>query len=431
VDSDPEKGNILDFAYDIFIDSALAHGYVENVTAQVAGGLPLTTVRTRWTARRRTSEYDTSKRLIVPKLHNNEVVAADMISRATFKRMDRSAIKTGDVLLFSRVDPAKPVGDTLMVGHLAVAVNIDGEIYMMHATRDYAWRPDATKDSKPIAAGVYYLDDPRREQLGVSNAGEWVEDKAGRQVKIDGKPYYGYNPAKLRPVHDYIVGAHIQGIMVLRPVDGAAPPQAAPAKAAPAAAAVVDVVDVVDSKLTLEQAIKEHLAPGCPPAIAARQRVVDVTYTSLDGKLHQGQIVVDERVEADVSEVFALIRDTKFPVRSVIPISDPAFLTDGRWDDNKSTAANNTSAFNYRAMTGSKKLSMHACGLALDLNPALNPYIKGKKVEPPGAVYDPSVPGTLTADHPITRKFKALGWRWGGDFTTLKDYQHFEKLACP
>jgi peptidoglycan LD-endopeptidase CwlK len=67
-------------------------------------------------------------------------------------------------------------------------------------------------------------------------------------------------------------------------------------------------------------------------------------------------------------------------------------------------------------------------GMSIDINPRSNPYIGEKgKVTPRGAHYDPSKPGTLHADHPIVKEFDRLGWDWGGDWETIKDYQHFEK----
>jgi hypothetical protein len=122
--------------------------------------------------------------------------------------------------------------------------------------------------------------------------------------------------------------------------------------------------------------------------------------------------------------VYVVVRP---PVASVIPISDPVFFANGRWSDHLSMAANNTSSFNYRVVAGTSTLSAHATGRAIDINPAFNPYIRGADTEPPGAVYDPTRPGTLTATHPVTRRFLELGWTWGGDFVALKDYQHFEK----
>jgi hypothetical protein len=218
VDSDPTTGNIFDFAYDIFVDAAARHGLARDVTAEVAGDAGLTTFSARFTARRRTPRYDREQRLIVPRLHNNEVVDAGMITLESFTDMDRSRIQTGDILLFSKIDPTKEVGDGLLVAHMGIAMNVDGEIYMMHATRDYVWRPTATADAPPTATGIYYGDDRRREQLGVTAATLWVADPEGQMIKIDGEPFHGYSPDELRPVHDYLLGAKFRGVMVMRPI---------------------------------------------------------------------------------------------------------------------------------------------------------------------------------------------------------------------
>jgi hypothetical protein len=221
VDSDPTDGNIMDFAYNIFAVNAVERGFLKNVTQEVAGEYRLTTFKTRFTARRRTEEYDKENRLVVPKINHNKVVKAKMISDELFYYMDRSKIQTGDVFLFSRIDPEAPIGEELMVSHLGVALNVDGEIYLMHATRDYVWRPDATQDTPPSTTGIYYAQDPRREQLGVSIATVWVNDYEGRQIKIDDKLYFGYHQTKLRPLHNYMTGAKITGVMVLRPIERA------------------------------------------------------------------------------------------------------------------------------------------------------------------------------------------------------------------
>jgi hypothetical protein len=73
---------------------------------------------------------------------------------------------------------------------------------------------------------------------------------------------------------------------------------------------------------------------------------------------------------------------------------------------------------------------MHALGLAIDINPRRNPYIRGERILPPGSTYDPAAPGTLTPDSPVVRAFKSMGWKWGGDWSELGllDYMHFEKI---
>jgi len=183
---------------------------------------------------------------------------------------------------------------------------------------------------------------------------------------------------------------------------------------------------VVDSKMTADEAF-EGLDPACPKSVRARQVVVALTYWGHDGKVHRGQLVIDRDLVTDVAEVFAVALEHKFPIRSVVPVSHPRFRKDRAWSDDLSMAADNTSGFNYRPVTGGGTLSNHALGRAIDLNPLLNPYVKGAVTLPPGARYDPAVPGTLTADHPVTKAFLARGWAWGGNWTSLKDYQHFEK----
>jgi len=185
---------------------------------------------------------------------------------------------------------------------------------------------------------------------------------------------------------------------------------------------------VIDSNMSEKEAF-DGLHPDCPAEIRKRQRVVTVKYYSFDGKVHRGQLVVDKDLVRDIKKIFRLGLEIRFPVHTVIPVSHPDFRKNGRWDDDLSMAANNTSAFNYRLKVGGGSLSMHARGRAIDLNCVQNPYIKGTTVLPPGSSYQPEIPGTLTADHPITRKFIALGWEWGGNWTSLKDYQHFEKAA--
>jgi len=183
---------------------------------------------------------------------------------------------------------------------------------------------------------------------------------------------------------------------------------------------------VVDSHMTEAEAF-DGLAPECPDEIRRKQKLITVTYYAFDRKVHQGQLVMDADLEEDIRAVFDVALQERFPIHSVIPISDPRFREDGRWDDDLSMAANNTSAFNYRMITGGGRLSRHALGRAIDINPLLNPYIKGSLVLPPSATYDPGAAGTLTPDHPVVRAFLQRGWTWGGTWDVPKDYQHFEK----
>jgi peptidoglycan LD-endopeptidase CwlK len=183
---------------------------------------------------------------------------------------------------------------------------------------------------------------------------------------------------------------------------------------------------IVDSRMSKQEAF-DGLDPNCPKEIRKRQKIVKLKYYSFDGKIHRGQLVIDRELVKDIKKVFKLALAEKFPIFSVIPISHPNFRKNGRWDDDLSMIANNTSAFNYREKTGGGGLSNHAYGRAIDINTVQNPYVKGKLLLPPNGSYDPGAPGTFDANHPIVKKFIELGWDWGGNWTTLKDYQHFEK----
>lgn len=184
---------------------------------------------------------------------------------------------------------------------------------------------------------------------------------------------------------------------------------------------------IVDSKMSQEEAF-DGLDEKCPAEIRNRQKRVTVKYFASDKKIHQGQLVIDGDLENDIKTVFDTALKEGFPIHSLIPISDKRFRKEGCWDDDLSMEANNTSGFNYRQVTGGSRLSKHALGRAIDINPFRNPYIKGSLILPKGAVYNPKTDeGALTADHPVVRSFLRLGWEWGGNWTRLKDYQHFEK----
>lgn len=190
---------------------------------------------------------------------------------------------------------------------------------------------------------------------------------------------------------------------------------------------VAPEIAIIDSKMTGQEAF-DGLNLKCPEEIRKRQKIVKVRYYSSDNSIHQGQLVIDGELEKDIKNVFDLALKERFPIHSVIPISDKRFRKDIRWEDNLSMEANNISGFNYRLITGSSgRLSKHAYGRAIDINPFQNPYIKGNTILPKGAKYDPNVDGTLTTDHPIVRTFLRLGWDWGGNWTSCKDYQHFQK----
>jgi hypothetical protein len=162
---------------------------------------------------------------------------------------------------------------------------------------------------------------------------------------------------------------------------------------------------------------------GCPIG-PAQLRTVRLSYWGFDGRARLGKLVVNRRVTRDVIAVFRRLYAARFPIRRMVPVSKY------RGSDDASMAADNTSAFNCRPAVGSAGgWSMHAYGLAIDVNPVENPYLVGGRVLPPA--------GRRYADRTRTRRgmaveggvlveaFASVGWAWGGGWTHSRDYQHF------
>lgn len=178
-----------------------------------------------------------------------------------------------------------------------------------------------------------------------------------------------------------------------------------------------------DSDMSRDEALAQNPAHPCPYGILQHQDLVTAYYWGFDGKERRGQLVIHRELVADVIALLTRLHADRFPIGSMIPIADPRFA----WDDEASMAANNASGFNYRTIAGTSKLSHHAFGRALDLNPVQNPIVKAGVISPSGAVYDPSMPGTFRADDPYVSLMKSRGWEWGGDWNEPKDYHHFQK----
>jgi hypothetical protein len=176
---------------------------------------------------------------------------------------------------------------------------------------------------------------------------------------------------------------------------------------------------IIDADYTLDEALREG---NIPSSVKNTLDLVTVNYYGFDGKLHQGQIIVNKEIADDIVEIFKVIEETRFPVEKVVPIAEYD------WSDEKSMNDNNTSSFNYRFISGSRILSMHANGLAIDINPKQNPYVKNGTSIPAGSEYKLNNIGTIKPDSKIVKLFKEMGWTWGGDWKSLKDYQHFQKM---
>jgi hypothetical protein len=164
--------------------------------------------------------------------------------------------------------------------------------------------------------------------------------------------------------------------------------------------------------------------PGCPVG-PARLRRLTVSFVGFDARPHTGELVAASTVTAKLTTVFRRLYAARFPIRSMRPVS--AF---GGSDD-RSAAADNTSAFNCRlaVASGPKRWSAHAYGEAIDVNDVENPYVLGSRVIPPAGrpFLDRANgrPGMALPGGVLVRAFASVGWLWGGRWASSPDWQHF------
>ena len=172
-----------------------------------------------------------------------------------------------------------------------------------------------------------------------------------------------------------------------------------------------------------------HDPERCPVPLADLRHLV-VTHVGFDGRAHRGELVVHADVASEVADVFATLYADRFPIERMLLIDE----YDG--DDDRSMAANNTSAYNCRRVAGQSAWSDHAYGRAIDINPVQNPYVVGGDVRPPAARPYVSVdrsadarshPGVIREDGVVHREFDRIGWEWGGLFAE-PDFQHFSSF---
>jgi hypothetical protein len=161
---------------------------------------------------------------------------------------------------------------------------------------------------------------------------------------------------------------------------------------------------------------------GCP-VTASELSWVRVSFWGFDKRRHTGELLVNRSVADDVVSVFRRLYAARYPLEEM-RITRLAEL-----DAPPTGDGNNTGAFVCRPMRGGSSYSQHAYGLAIDVNPFQNPYLKEDQVLPElaSSYLDRGWirPGVITPRGPVVRAFAAIGWAWGGAWQSLKDYQHF------
>lgn len=152
---------------------------------------------------------------------------------------------------------------------------------------------------------------------------------------------------------------------------------------------------------------------------------IQVTHWGFDDELHKGEMLVHKSVAAELLEIFQILYEAKYPIERM------ELIDNFDANDDASMEANNSSSFCFRQMTNGGTLSKHSYGLAIDINPFMNPYISGNYIAPKGSERyidrDQVRQGMIIKGDVLYNAFIERGWIWGGDWETPKDYQHFEK----
>ena len=173
----------------------------------------------------------------------------------------------------------------------------------------------------------------------------------------------------------------------------------------------------------LAERMRTSWRPNCPVPLD-ELRYVALRHWGFDGRVHLGELVVNAAQTDAIISVFSQLFEARFPIERMNLIDDFA------GDDQRSMRSNNTSAFNCREVDGRPGvLSTHAWGTAVDINPLVNPWVRGSTVDPPeGAPFadrSQMIAGGVFPGGVVVRAFASVGWGWGGDWPAGKDWQHF------
>lgn len=158
-------------------------------------------------------------------------------------------------------------------------------------------------------------------------------------------------------------------------------------------------------------------------------RHVVVKYVNFDNEVSTGELIVNVQVADDVLSIFKELFDISYQIEKI------ELVDKYNADDDESMKDNNSSAFNFRLIDGQDTISDHSYGIAIDINPLYNPYVRNdfgdRNVLPVnGVLYadrDKEFPHKIVKGDVCYNIFEKYGWKWGGDWDSPKDYQHFYK----
>ena len=163
-------------------------------------------------------------------------------------------------------------------------------------------------------------------------------------------------------------------------------------------------------------------------------RYVKLLHYNFNHELQVGELIVAADLQSDYIGIFMELFAAEYEIQSMY-LPDRYWTGDPTTTDSASIDVNNSSCFMYRPATGSSKLSKHSYGRAIDINPQQNPYVSYSTGSPVWSHENANdyidrttgLPHVITEEDTCYQIFSKYGFAWGGSWTNIKDYQHFQK----
>jgi hypothetical protein len=170
--------------------------------------------------------------------------------------------------------------------------------------------------------------------------------------------------------------------------------------------------------------------PGCPVPLSGL-RLLHFNYVGFDGEIKRGPMVINANVAEDVLSVFERLFEAEFPIKRVGLARE---FKESRLEEDPHTRRSVTASFNCRVVVtpagAGTTFSQHSYGLAVDVNPVQNPYVSSdgwvrNRFARPYVDRSRDLVGMIHDGDLVVRSFAAIGWEWGGRWSSGKDYMHF------
>lgn len=210
-------GNFFHYVCDSLLINAAKRNYIKNITTELVETRYLTDISVFLKAFRRDKKFDPNTLYIKPE-YGERIVNENFILSENIEKIDHNKIKSGDLVLFSRGEHLQDGTQSyFLIGHLGLVIKENDQLFLLHVTRNCYWKPNATTDNpQKVATGIYYLDDPRHEQIGVGYATKPIDSIEPLTLNNVEKIFF-YSPEERYALKDYSL-AYFRGISIWRPL---------------------------------------------------------------------------------------------------------------------------------------------------------------------------------------------------------------------